>query len=67
MSERAKLEFEGAPCALNQIMSSMFENEAVQDDFKLYRNMRKCAFLTYSKTCVRQPPLKLTLVVDVER
>ena len=22
---------------------------------------------TYSKTCVRQPPLKLTLVVDVER
>ena len=21
----------------------------------------------YSKTCVRQPPLKLTLVVDVER
>ena len=23
--------------------------------------------LQYSKTCVRQPPLKLTLVVDVER
>ena len=22
---------------------------------------------TYSKTCVRQPPLKLNLVVDVER
>ena len=25
------------------------------------------AFYKYSKTCVRQPPLKLTLVVDVER
>ena len=25
------------------------------------------AFLNYSKTCVRQQPLKLTLVVDVER
>ena len=24
-------------------------------------------FFKYSKTCVRQPPLKLTLVVDVER
>ena len=24
-------------------------------------------FLQYSKTCVRQPPLKLTLVVDVQR
>ena len=24
-------------------------------------------FVLYSKTCVRQPPLKLTLVVDVER
>ena len=23
--------------------------------------------ITHSKTCVRQPPLKLTLVVDVER
>ena len=23
--------------------------------------------MIYSKTCVRQPPLKLTLVVDVER
>ena len=23
--------------------------------------------ISYSKTCVRQPPLKLTLVVDVER
>ena len=23
--------------------------------------------IEYSKTCVRQPPLKLTLVVDVER
>ena len=23
--------------------------------------------MVYSKTCVRQPPLKLTLVVDVER
>ena len=33
-------------------------------------NMRKCTFghgHPYSKTCVRQPPLKLTLVVDVER
>ena len=25
------------------------------------------AYETYSKNCVRQPPLKLTLVVDVER
>ena len=25
------------------------------------------SYLVYSKTCVRQPPLKLTLVVDVER
>ena len=25
------------------------------------------SYLSYSKTCVRQPPLKLTLVVDVER
>ena len=24
-------------------------------------------YIMYSKTCVRQPPLKLTLVVDVER
>ena len=27
----------------------------------------KTDWITYSKTCVRQPPLKLTLVVDVER
>ena len=26
-----------------------------------------CPVLMYSKTCVRQPPLKLTLAVDVER
>ena len=33
-----------------------------------FKKMRKMAAETiYSKTCVRQPPWKLTLVVDVER
>ena len=39
-------------------------------DFQLTEPVNACHHIypwKYSKTCVRQPPLKLTLVVDVER
>ena len=32
----------------------------------MYMEADQCIDQIYSKTCVRQPPLKLTLVVDVE-
>ena len=39
--------------------------------FSPFRRFKKGSYQllskVYSKTCVRQPPLKLTLVVDVER
>ena len=34
---------------------------------RVYMRAFSTLFSFYSKTCVRQPPLKLTLVVDVER
>ena len=48
--------------------SFTFKCRKKNNNFNIHENM-SCGVknVIYSKTCVRQPPLKLTLVVDVER
>ena len=47
-----------------RLMFSMMGTISTEDNLNFLENSSDT---TYSKTCVRQPPLKLTLVVDVKK
>ena len=58
---------ENYPIIITKYISSVPLGTYCKIDFLKSQPVYHVAFMGYSKTCVRQPPLKLTLVVDVER
>ena len=53
--------------ALSQMISHAESASEIKKNHLFITALFIVQFWIYSKTCVRQPPLKLTLVVDVER